>query len=357
MKSLIALLFCMIILNNASAQHQTKDPRYKKYAGRYGNNSGLCLFEDGTFLMYGYATGVFGSYHFEKDYLLFFPDKQELFEVFAHQNPTLKDSTRINFIGFERNNKTFAQFDQDSIRQVFNDDANCFDAPFVYQKAGRFKDLILSNLSEESSRPDVEHKSSWHYRNESGYNDFILIHNAPKREYENFSARISPGTTAEVIKLSNYGGDKGYHKQSSEEKKQWQELLEWKNQYDQSKEVNKNSVYANKHYHTYPELDAAKYRYDSKSNQYKDASDLDNDAYYKQNQYNDPRYLRKYIKLQPAAKDKFINSHVAKKTIFFTVCGEGAEHSYHYKGFEKRLEEDTKTLQIIEPIEIKPSNE
>jgi len=343
MKSLITLLFCMALINNSYAQQQTKNLRYKKHAGLYGSNSGISLFEDGTFLLYGYATGVFGKYFFEKDYLLFYPDKQELFEVFAHKNPALGDSTRINFVGFERGSKTFVQFDQDSTQQVFNEDANCFDAPFVYQKQGRIKNLLLSILPEASSKPNGEDKSSWHYSNESGSNDFILVHNAPKREYEHFSAMISSSKNAEVIKLSNYGGNEGYQKHGPEEKKQWQEILEWKNQYDQSKDLKKNAVYANKHYHTYPEIDTAKYRYDAKSNQYSDQSDQENDAYYKQNQYNDARYLRKYLKFQPSSKEKFTKGNLANKSIFFSSCAEGAEQSYHYNGFEKYEEEDGKT--------------
>ncbi|MCX2454191.1 preprotein translocase subunit SecD [Pedobacter sp. PLR] len=353
MKSLITLLVSLLLLNSASAQHQTKDVRYKKYAGHYGNTSGISLFEDGTYLLYGYATGVFGTYKFEKDYLLFYPDQQELFEVFAHQNPALRDSTRINFLGFERGGKTFAKFDQDSLRKVFNDDVNCLNAPFVYQKAGQTKNIILSRLPEEAAKPNVAIESSRHYHNASGYNDFILVHNAPKREYEDFSAMIIPAKTGDVIKLSNYGGDEGYPKQNKEEQARWKEILEWKSQYDQSKGVKKNEVYANKHYNTFPEPDSSKYHYDSRSNQYTDSSDQENSAYYKQNQYNDPRYLRKYIKLQPETKLKFSESNLANKSIFFSVCGEGSEHSYHYKGFEKYEEENPQMPQNIEPVKIK----
>ncbi|WP_316751648.1 preprotein translocase subunit SecD [Pedobacter gandavensis] len=346
MKSLLPLFVCLFLLKIASAQNQSKDLRYKKYAGQYGGTSGISLFEDGTFLLYGYATGVFGKYGFEKDYLLFYPDQPELFEVFAHQNPALKDSTRINFAGFERGSKTFAQFDQDSIRKVFNDDVNCINAPFVYQKAGQTKTIILSRLPEESAKPNAAIEGSWHYQNTSGYNDFILIHHAPKREYENFSAMITPAAiitpakAGDVIKLSNYGGNKGYTKQNpaGEEQAGWKEMLEWKNQYDQSKGVNKNLIYANKHYNIFPEPDAATYQYDSKSNQYTDSSDQENNAYHQQNQYNDPRYLRKYIKIQPASKGKFSESNLAQKSIFFSVCGEGSERSYHYQGFEKQEE-------------------
>lgn len=345
----------MIFINSTSAQNQTNDMRYKKYAGRYGNTSGIGLFEDGTFLLYGYATAVFGLYHFEKDYLLFYPDQQELFQVFANNNPGLGDSTRINFIGFDRGN-TYAQFDKGSILKVFNDDANCFDAPFVSQKAGQTKNFILSSLPRESEKPSMATKSAWHYHNESGYNDFIFVHNAPKREYENFSAMLCPTESGEVLKLSNYGGDNGYrmHKPTEEKDKNWEEILEWKRQYDNSKKETQDLIYANKHYNTFPIPDSSQYHYDSKLNQYTNTSDQDNDAYYRENQYNDSRYLRKYIKLQPETKDNFklSGSNLANKSIFFTVCGEGSEHSYHYNGFEKTKDEDQEPAKTIEPVKI-----
>lgn len=327
MKSLFTLFICIIVMNTASAQQQSKDLRYKKYAGRYGNTSGISLFEDGTFLLYGYATGVFGRYHFEKDYLLFYPDQQELFEVFAHQNPALGDSTRMNFIGFESGSKTFAQFNQDSLQQVFNDDANCFNGPFIHQKVGKTNNLILSSLPAANAKPSAAANTSWHYGNKSGYNDFILIHNPPKREYENFSAMLSSEAGAELIKLSNYGGDKGYRKQKpdQEEQAQWKEFLEWKSQYDQSKGIQKNQLYANKQGKIFHEIVNSKYHYEAKTNQYRAIQDQTNDADDPQNQYNDPRYLRKYGKLQPETKNKFEGIKAAQKSIFFSVCEKDTE--------------------------------
>lgn len=357
MKYIICLLIYLITIKTTSAQHHTTpDMRYKKYAGHYGSNSGVCLFEDGTFLLYGFATGVFGTYKFEKDYLLFYPDKQELFQVFAHRNPNLNSETRINFVGFERSNKTFVQFDNDSLHKVFNDDANCFDAPFVFNKLGKIETITLSVIPQESSQEDDEPATSWHYLNEAQYNDFILLYNKPKREYQDFSATISPAENGDVLKLSNFGGDKGYQKQKpdEDENSQWKEILDWKKQYDDSKVANQNMVYANKHYNTFPEPDASKYKFNAASNEYSDTTDKDNDAYYKQNEYIDSRFLRKYIKLQAETKDKFkyTNSNIANKSIFFTVCGEGSEKSYHYNGFEKEEKNKPSLLETTAPVKV-----
>lgn len=357
MKYIICLLFYLITIKTTSAQHHiTQDMRYKKNEGRYGSNSGVCLFEDGTFLLYGFATGVFGTYKFEKDYLLFYPDKQELFMVFGHHNPNLNRETQINFVGFERGSKTFVQFDNDSLQKVFNDDANCFDAPFVFKKVGKIKNFTLADIPQEPSQEDDNSATSWHYRNEAEYNDFILIYNAPKREYEDFSAMVSPTENGDVLKLSNYGGDKGYQKQKLDEDEisQWKEILDWKKQYDESKVTNQNIVYANKHYNTFPEPDASKYKFNAVSNQYSNTTDKDNDAYYNQNQYIDSRFLRKYIKLQAETKDRFknTNTNIASKSIFFTVCGEGSEKSYHYDGFIKEKNNNPPMLETTAPVKL-----
>ena len=85
----------MVMAISVSAQRKVylqqgeNQERYKEISGRYGSNDGICLFEDGTFMLYGYATAVFGHYGFEKDYLLFYTDKQDLFEIYAHQDPSL----------------------------------------------------------------------------------------------------------------------------------------------------------------------------------------------------------------------------------------------------------------------------
>src|SRR5690606_28743770 len=105
--------------------------RYRQISGRYGRNEGICVFEDGTFMLYGYATAVFGHFNFQNDRLLFYPDKPELFEVYGTLNKSLSDSTRINFVQFDGAERTFVKLGKESTRQVFNDGADCFDGPFV----------------------------------------------------------------------------------------------------------------------------------------------------------------------------------------------------------------------------------
>ena len=355
MIKLILMLTCLFLMATASAQQQDlNDPRYKKYAGRYGSSSGISLFEDGTYLLYGYATAVFGTYRFENDQLLFSADREELFEVFAHYNPSLAKHIRINFVGFERGGRTFAKLGNDSIKPVFNEDANCFSSPFVYLNPGKMQHFALVVTPPEFSRSNAPSNTFWTYINQTGYNDFIFVHHAAKRENQDFAAMVSTTEKGEVIKLSNYGGEQGYLKQKDDKDNQnWKEILELKKHYDQDKRVKNNIIYANQHYNTFNAPEAASYRYDKKQNLYISRQAKENKIYYMQNQYNDPSYLRQYQRLAPQSKDKFNHDTIKLgKSLFFTVCGEGSELSYHYSGFTEYKISQQQGPVILQPVKI-----
>lgn len=330
--------------------------RYKQASGRYGGNEGLCLFEDGTYLLYGYATAVFGTYSFEKDYLLFAPDKTELFEVYATQNKSIGTQAKINYIGFEGNGRCFLQLDKGAVRQVFNDDANCFDAPFVAAEKQSPASFVLSAALSDH-RPPVA-ANVYAYENTGLYNDFIFLYHAPRREYAPFSASLYQSGPGEIlIKLSNYGGDKGYRKQNADEdeQKQWQEVLDMKEEYRVSKSAMENGILANEHYNIFmPDLKT--YNFDKAQNLYTSKTAKDNEAYFQQNPYHDDRYLHRYVKLLPKtkSKDTAVKAGKESKSIFFTLCED--DLSYRYEGLEEHTESATE-MPLLEPVPPVPAVE
>ncbi|MCZ4244263.1 preprotein translocase subunit SecD [Pedobacter punctiformis] len=342
MKRFIALCAVSFFITYGFAQQNNKDLRYKQLSGRYGSTTeGIYLFDDGKFLLYGYATAIFGNYGFEKDYLLFSPDKPKLFEVYAYQNKSMANGTRVNFSGFDRGGKTFVQFEGESIKRVFNKDANCFDGPFVYEAKKKPKNMVLSIL-EEAQWSGEKINYSWLYNNDKGYNDFILIYNKPTHYYENFKGMISALKDKTVLKLAGYLGNKDFLKQqSNEDQQQWLEVLEWKKQYYISKDRVEDVLFVNKHYNSFTPPDSLNYVYNEASNEYISKHAAENEEYYRQNQYNADHYLRKYVKLEPVTKGnaRFSENDVSTSSIFYTVCGEGSEKSYHYNGYQKYPEE------------------
>lgn len=311
-----------------SAQIKTVMPsgkdRYKEVSGRYGGSDGVCLFDDGRFMLYGYATVVFGSYGFEKDYILFYPDKPEHFEVYAWKNKSIGDSTRIYFQGFEEGT-TFVQFDKQQVKRVFNEDVNCFNAPYILTEGKVPADITLFEKADAEDSYTNKPVTAWQYSIDKSYNDFIFLYNKPHRYYNSFSGRIEQvEKDVEVLRLSANFGDRKLGKHpAADEDNDWQEILQWKEGYDQSK-VHKDEMYANRMYNIFPWPDSLNYKYDAALNQYVDILNKDNDSYFRDNAYNDDRYLSKYTRLLPQKKDNptSMPEGIAAAPVFYTVCGD-----------------------------------
>jgi len=338
------LILFVLATTFLSAQKPNGDKRYQEIAGRYGGNDGVCLFDDGTFLLYGYATAVFGTYLFEKDYINFYPDKQELFMIFGSQNPAIGNSARLYFSGFERD-KTVVQFDQSQPQQVFNDDANCFGSPYVYETKSKPSQIILSVFTDGTWQ-----QSKFTIPKE--YNDLAIVHNAPSRYEENFSGMVKSEGQLKVLNISMNDRD---FKKSDESKNDnnWKEILEMKAAYDQTKESGKDVIYFNKHYNNFPTPESSAYTFDKKTNQYVSKNAQDNEAYFRDNQYNDDRYLRKYLKIdgQSNRSNDFNKNSLSPKSLFYSTCGKGSQKSYIYGGLKKNKpeNENQQPLQMLKP--------
>ncbi len=345
---LLIIVFSICMMNiKLPAQSKVFIPaekdRYKQVSGRYGGNEGVCLFEDSTFMLYGYATAIFGKYVFEKEHILFYTDKPFLFDVYAHHNKSIGNNTRMNFVGFEDGGKTYIQLGNDSVQRVFNDDANCFSSPYVHEQKGILSTFTVFNVPYDAEFIET-FPGNWYYENKEQYNDFILVHNPLKREQRDFAASFYISKSKQIhLALTNYGGEEGYRKQpiTEHEKKQWKEILEMKEEYYRTKAMNETTLLANTHYNVfYKELEG--YKLDAATNQYIADNAADNEAYFRSDEYRDDRYLRKYVKLQPNLKSStpLEQDKVSTTSIFFTACGEDADKSYQYKGFKYKKEEE-----------------
>ncbi|WP_316797726.1 preprotein translocase subunit SecD [Pedobacter frigidisoli] len=343
MKKIFAFAFIALMAIKLSfAQSSNKEMDYKEVSGRYGSNEGICLFEDGEFMLYGYATAVFGRYSFNKNELNFYPDRSELFEVYATLNKSIGDSTKINFVGFDGRSPTFIRFAEHGIHQVFNEDANCFDGPFVYQLPHQATTITLYG---QVNRDLDSHKVAYTYQNRDGYNDFILAYSPGQKENEDFNGIITKEGKLAVIKLSNYGGDTGYFKNKADEdeQKQWMEILEMKEQYHQSKIATQNGVLANKHYQTFLRNEGD-YHFDQATYLYTSKTAPENDEYFLSSPFSDDRYLRRFQKQElTKTNGTVITSNILPKPVFYTVC-EDPEKSYHYSGLPKPKENEREKM-------------
>lgn len=213
-KQATCILICYLTLLMVRAHGQAIE---KKHVGQYGNNEGICLFEDGQFVLHGYATAVFGTYELQNNDILFYPHKFDLFDVYGVKNLEIGEhQSQWTFIHFEEG-ETYARFDQDSIYRIFNEDANCFNYPYSIKRTHAAEDIVLINHDKGSTGMQASH-----YTNTAAYNDFVVIYNKAGKEYEDFVGRIQ----GNKLVLSNYGGSEGYPK--NEEDTEWEGILQWK---------------------------------------------------------------------------------------------------------------------------------
>ncbi|MBZ4189642.1 hypothetical protein [Niabella beijingensis] len=338
------ILPVLLLLTFSTAAAQSRDT-HKSMQGRYGGTSdGICLFADSTFLLYGYATMVFGKYALEKELLSFYPDRPEqVFSVYARSDQSIK-GIRMAFGGFEEG-ATFIRFDDHPVQRVFNEHANCFAAPFVWDTTYRPGQIGLSHRMDAPWRGEQSEKEPGSYRIPVKENDYILVYNKPDRHHDPFKGRI---TTKEGITLLQTTLTSRSFEKQEEADNNWQEIMQQKAAYDPT-DRNDAIIYVNNHYRPSEEIDTAAYIYDTASNQYISRQVFDkeqNYRLYENNDYNSDDVLRKYtrVRLIPVEQKDPLPGKTDTRSLFYTTCEE-PEKSYRYKGI-KEIPDENKQLPV-----------
>ncbi|MCL7987077.1 hypothetical protein M8998_03875 [Sphingobacterium sp. lm-10] len=349
------LLLILMMSNTILLQAQQKpyipqgDDWKKEISGQYGHLEGVSLFEDGTFMLYGYATLVFGTYQKDADHLKFTTEKLDTVQVFGHHNPNLTGKSTMVFSGFERGGN-FVQFDREMPQRVFNENANCFDSPFIFNAPmipSDGKIIIVSGWEGEETH-------AWSFNNDQQLNEFVFVHNQPKRAYQDFLGGFYHDKDGNLcIQLSNYGGEKGYTRRyAGTENDQWNDILDMKRQYAGTDDFDAK-YFVNVSYATFSEVDLSQYTFDESGNEYIKIDSEENNDYYDQNPYNDDRVLRKLERLSlRVATDVVLSTDKIKPgSIFYTTCEE-PEKSYKSPNHVQQEEVESETLITIPPVPI-----
>lgn len=294
----------------------------QQYAGMYGSNlEGICLFENGRYVLYGYATMVPGNYHVEKDRIRFEPDNASTtFGVFACENKSLGDSVRMCFKGFERG-ETFVQLGDKKMQRVFNEGANCFGSPFVYESTVAPTRIALS-YQYDGEEVKITNNTEV-YTPEKKYNDFVLLYNKPDRYHAPFLGMVTKEEGETVLRVSLTS-------------RLWPRVPDNKDMEELKaafggKPQELNELYANRHYKLLEEIEKDEYAYDAVSQQYLTPGTQWNKVV---TDYNDVSALRKYVRILPVEKENKQLNEKGLSSIFYTDCGD-PEKSYRYKPLEK----------------------
>ncbi len=328
------------------ARSPLTDARYKSNAGLYGSGmGGLTLFEDGRYILTGYATFLPGNYYYMNDELWLFPDVRSHFVLYATYNPQLVDSVRVVFGQFSEG-KTYLQFNNEPAQRVFNDDANCFSGPFVYQTKKSLASLTFYDVAHKHEDLSTSFAYTYSFKNKE--NDFMVMYVSPAAIKSILLAHINAKEKKILFYTPLFGSSDGLDK-ATESEENMQELLNMKKAYEKAAE--EKYVYANRHSRQLEEELHSGYRFDDKNNRYVFKDNLNNN-YYKQNPYNDMRIIRKYVLQRPIRKSvrepKAINN---KGTVFYTSC-HGVKKSYEYT--EIKTEKDKETSSEPATIEVPP---
>lgn len=292
-------------------------------AGRYGGvQDGICIFDDGRFFLYGYATLVPGTYHVEKDRIRFVPDKPaNTFIVFARENKDLHDSVRMYFNGFERG-QTFLQLDNGKTRRVFNEGANCFNPPYIYEAATVPSQITFSHVTDDYGVLKTD-KNTEIYRPDKKLNDFVFLYQRPNRYMEPFVGVITKEEDVMVLQTSLTSrkfvmepDDKEFETMKAEVGQQ---------------KAGEDVLYANRFYKLLTEIDTSEYTYDPKNHQYTAHGTKPEERI---EEYSDVRILYKYEPLMPVSKEFRKPGKTDLPPLFYTTC-EDPEKSYRYKPFDK----------------------
>ncbi|MBO9591572.1 MAG: hypothetical protein J7599_01605 [Niabella sp.] len=325
------IILPVLLLLTLYTGYGQSDHSYKQLQGRYGGTSdGIYLFEDRTFLLYGYATMVFGKYTLEKELLSFYPDKPEqVFSVYARKDTAIK-GIRLAFGGFERGS-TFIRFDEAPVKRVFNEHANCFSAPFVYDTIYHPRQITLSHQLDAPWRLPKTGKGPNSFLLPVQANDYILVYHQPDRYHDPFKGRII--TKDGILLLATTLTSRQFAKQE-DAPDQMTEVAELKAAYARSR-GSETVMYTNDRYRPFEEPDTAAYTYDAGSNQYISNQVFDkknNYTLYKSNDYHSDAVLRKYTLVRLVETDKSDPGAKADPyPLFYTTCEE-PEKSYKYKG-------------------------
>ncbi len=136
----------------------------------------ICLFADGSFY-YPMLLNITGSYELTGNKLRFFPDQNEIFEVYARHDPTLKNATHFNFTGF--NLDSLIDFDDTGFNYIPLEFSSCLWQPkvesYTHQKSVQRFSLAYSPHDGQA----VQTMMVYSYEADDKLNDFLLIHNRP----------------------------------------------------------------------------------------------------------------------------------------------------------------------------------
>ncbi|WP_027419622.1 hypothetical protein [Crocinitomix catalasitica] len=157
-----------------------------QYSLSFGNHSPeggarLYVLPDYKYMIVAFGELQVGSWKILKEkYLHFIPKKMEYpFHVYGRFNPAIGDSTITSFLGDDFSYRTLIHYglvkdSQPNLIPIFNEEANCFDFPYLGSIAGKYDEIALA-YQKRYEYDENEPIDIYSFKNVNKFNDFVVL--------------------------------------------------------------------------------------------------------------------------------------------------------------------------------------
>lgn len=188
-QTLLLVVTCINFTFGQMADQSKITGVYYFSSGNPEGGTSLIVFPENTFVIAYFGNMISGSWELKGQVVYFHPNIEKApFVLYARKNDTLKN-TRVLFKGFDRGNPAYINSSpsEKGMQPVFNEDANCFSPPYVYESKEKL--INLSAALADNYIPDGEFELIT-FDTLGVFNDFILYKNSKQDNIKDFTVQI-----------------------------------------------------------------------------------------------------------------------------------------------------------------------
>lgn len=235
MKNFFFCLICILLYTNISAQMVTKESLIGSYHLPSRSPEGgteIIIYPNNRFVAVFFGGMINGEWKLKGNKVNFKPDyESDPFILYGRKTTSLKDTTRVIFEKFEDNNSKYINFEsnpKDSVlnmQQVFNDDSNCFDYPYILKNVKVIQKLRFTTKQNYWDKATEYNIST--FDNSDRNNDFVVVSNHAGDERKEFYATYNNGGLI-FNRSDKISAKKDLSELEKEEKKYFEKLANFK---------------------------------------------------------------------------------------------------------------------------------
>lgn len=331
------LLITLLFTNTVFAQQENL--MTKPASGKYtqGSTSGIYIYDDGTFALFGYATLILGNYIIKNNQIAFTPNTpKQAFAILGRENKAIKKGIKLTLgTAFIIDGPTYVKFDDGTLMNIF--DKHFISGQPSYTTTLPYHPKIIS-LAQNTPNSLYRYNTNT-FSLEGKYNDFLLYYYRASSPQQPFIASFATENGKSILQ-SRWGS---FEKQTGERDEEWETFLA-KNKKQDEENNNLTVFYFNDQLKSAtgfdhlseasPVFDINNYVLDQASNKfirkdiYKKGTDYLNAVVAN---YHDESYILSYNKI-PISKEiltDFDKIKIAPKALFI----------YQEKAFKKLVDE------------------